>query len=249
MTRKKGLEFDTVFLSGLEEGIFPHSRSLDSPSEMEEERRLMYVGITRAKRNLYLSYAKRRKMWGNYQYYNQSRFISEIPSSLLNYKESNSNYSDNTYTFKKAVDTIKTKYSAENADGSIKQVTTFGKNFVAPKKTTSHNTSFVIKSKKNEEKRIEAKKIEETQIKNLLENNPIKKKLMEKIKNEEQTQHIDGNKTEIKFQTGDRVFHSKFGVGKITDIKEIGSSSMLVVDFNSQGTKALDATFAQLKKF
>lgn len=245
----KGLEFDTVFLSGLEEGIFPHSRSLDSPSEMEEERRLMYVGITRAKRNLYLSYAKRRKMWGNYQYYNPSRFISEIPSSLLNYKESTTNYSDNTYTFKKAVDTIKTKYSGENADGSIKQVTSFGKNFIAPKKAASHNTSFVIKSKKNEEKRIEAQKIEETQIKNLLENNPIKKKLIERIKSEEQTQHIEETKTGINFKTGDRVFHSKFGVGKITDIKEIGSSSMLVVDFNSQGIKALDAAFAQLKKF
>lgn len=60
----KGLEFETVFLAGLEEGIFPHSRSLNSNTEMEEERRLMYVGVTRAKQKLYISYAKRRQMWG-----------------------------------------------------------------------------------------------------------------------------------------------------------------------------------------
>lgn len=247
----KGLEFDTVFLAGLEEGIFPHSRSLDSPSEMEEERRLMYVGITRAKQHLYLSYAKRRKMWGNYQYYNPSRFISEIPQELLSYNQSLSSSSDNTYTFKKAVESIKTKRFEENSDGSIKQVTSFGKNFVAPK--VHHNTSFVVKSKKNEEKRLEAKQVEEVQIKHLLENNPIKKKLLERARQGEQkpeSQNTQQNpSSNIDFKKGERVFHSKFGVGTISDIKEIGSSTMLVVDFNSQGTKALDANFAQLKKF
>lgn len=245
----KGLEFDTVFLSGLEEGIFPHGRSLDSPSEMEEERRLMYVGITRAKKNLYLSYAKRRKMWGNYQYYNPSRFISEIPADLIDYSESSNSYSDNSYTFTKAVNTIKTKRIEENNDGSIKPVTSFGKNFIAPQKRTIHNTSFVIKSKHNEEKRLEQRKNEEQEIKNLLENNPIKKKLLERQKNEEIKTPAPEAEQIRSFKEGDRVFHSKFGVGKITEIKEIGSSSMLIVDFSSQGKKALDAAFAQLKKF
>ncbi|MBQ4123889.1 UvrD-helicase domain-containing protein [bacterium] len=248
----KGLEFDTVFLAGLEEGIFPHNRSLESPSEMEEERRLMYVGITRAKKNLYLSYAKRRKMWGNYQYYNPSRFISEIPTNLLDYNESYQTSSDNSYTFRKAVDTIKTRKLEENNDGSIKPVTSFGKNFIAPQKRTStHNTSFVIKSKQNIEKQEERKKIEEQEIKNLLENNPVKKKLLERIKteNENKKAHENTTTTQNEYNVGDRVFHTKFGVGKITEIKQIGSSSMLIVDFNSQGTKALDATFAQLKKF
>ena len=78
----KGLEFETVFLAGLEEGIFPHSRSLNSNTEMEEERRLMYVGVTRAKQKLYISYAKRRQMWGETRYYTPSRFLAEIPENL-----------------------------------------------------------------------------------------------------------------------------------------------------------------------
>ncbi len=246
----KGLEFDTVFLSGLEEGIFPHTRALDSLTEMEEERRLMYVGITRAKKNLYLSYANRRKMWGQDKYFPPSRFIAEIPPELLEYSESEyQSYSQSSYTFKKAVDTIKSnKYLEENPDGSIKSVTSFGKNFVAPnKKQITHNTSFVIRNKKNDEKREQRRQQEENSIKNLLENNPIKKKLMEKQKNEQIENSLKQNTST--FKAGDRVFHSKFGVGKVIEIKTVGSSDMIIADFGNQGKKALDAAFAQLKKF
>lgn len=79
----KGLEFPVVFMIGLEEGLFPHSRSLMEPEEMEEERRLMYVGITRAKEKLYLSWAKQRSVWGSNGTQSRSRFVDEIPSSLL----------------------------------------------------------------------------------------------------------------------------------------------------------------------
>lgn len=79
----KGLEFPVVFLVGLEEGLFPHSRSLMDLEEMEEERRLMYVGITRAKEKLYLSYAKQRTVWGNTGFQTRSRFVDEIPSDLI----------------------------------------------------------------------------------------------------------------------------------------------------------------------
>jgi DNA helicase-2/ATP-dependent DNA helicase PcrA len=79
----KGLEFPTVFISGMDEGIFPSQRTLQVPSEVEEERRLMYVGITRAEEKLYLISAKRRQTWGEYRYYNPSRFIEEIPHNLI----------------------------------------------------------------------------------------------------------------------------------------------------------------------
>ena len=79
----KGLEFNTVFLVGLEETIFPHSRSSESLSEIEEERRLMYVGITRAKDNLYLLNAKRRMLFGKTTMNLPSRFIDEIDESLI----------------------------------------------------------------------------------------------------------------------------------------------------------------------
>ena len=78
----KGLEFPAVFVIGLEEGVFPHLRSLGEPTELEEERRLCYVGITRARHRLYLSHAWCRTLWGATQYNPPSRFLAEIPEEL-----------------------------------------------------------------------------------------------------------------------------------------------------------------------
>jgi len=79
----KGLEFPLVFLSGMEEGLFPHRMSMENASGLEEERRLCYVGITRARRKLYLSYAESRRLHGNVNLSMASRFISEIPRELI----------------------------------------------------------------------------------------------------------------------------------------------------------------------
>ena len=79
----KGLEFPVVFIGGLEEGLFPHSRALDDERQLEEERRLAYVGITRAKRRLFLSHAWRRATWGMGQASVPSRFLLEIPAELM----------------------------------------------------------------------------------------------------------------------------------------------------------------------
>jgi DNA helicase-2/ATP-dependent DNA helicase PcrA len=82
----KGLEFPVVFLTGLEDGVFPHLRSLGDPTELEEERRLAYVGITRAERRLYLSRATVRSAWGAPQYNPPSRFLEEIPAELVDWR-------------------------------------------------------------------------------------------------------------------------------------------------------------------
>ncbi|MHB8504328.1 MAG: UvrD-helicase domain-containing protein [Acidimicrobiales bacterium] len=79
----KGLEFPVVFLIGMEDGVFPHLRSLGEPDELEEERRLAYVGITRAKDRLYVSHAWCRSLWGQTQYNPASRFLKEIPDGLI----------------------------------------------------------------------------------------------------------------------------------------------------------------------
>src|SRR5687768_2595234 len=84
----KGLEFNTVVLAGLEEGLFPHSRSRDDEAELEEERRLCYVGITRARKQLVLTSAARRRVFGEYQSTEPSRFIDEIPGDLIERDES-----------------------------------------------------------------------------------------------------------------------------------------------------------------
>lgn len=79
----KGLEFPIVFLSGMEEGLFPHQMSYDDPNRIEEERRLCYVGITRAMQKLHLTYAEIRRLHGNEAYHRPSRFIAEIPQELI----------------------------------------------------------------------------------------------------------------------------------------------------------------------
>jgi DNA helicase-2/ATP-dependent DNA helicase PcrA len=93
----KGLEFDTVFVVGMEECLLPHSRSLQDESEMEEERRLCYVGMTRAKRNLYLTYARTRRIFGSIQANMSSRFLSDIPENLLERKNQGYSFLDDFY--------------------------------------------------------------------------------------------------------------------------------------------------------
>jgi DNA helicase-2/ATP-dependent DNA helicase PcrA len=82
----KGLEFPVVFLTGMEEQVFPHQRSMTDDKELEEERRLAYVGITRAERRLYLTRAVARAWWGRPEYHKQSRFLDEIPSQLVEWR-------------------------------------------------------------------------------------------------------------------------------------------------------------------
>jgi DNA helicase-2/ATP-dependent DNA helicase PcrA len=82
----KGLEFPVVFVTGLEEGVFPHDRSLADPRELEEERRLAYVGITRARVRLYLSRSVTRSAWGQPQYNPASRFLAELPPELVRWE-------------------------------------------------------------------------------------------------------------------------------------------------------------------
>jgi DNA helicase II / ATP-dependent DNA helicase PcrA len=79
----KGLEFDVVFISGLEEGVFPHARALEDERQMEEERRLAYVGLTRARHRLYLTHAAMRATWGRGGFSVPSRFLLEIPAELM----------------------------------------------------------------------------------------------------------------------------------------------------------------------
>ena len=82
----KGLEFPVVFLTGMEDGVFPHMRSLGNSQELEEERRLAYVGITRARERLYLSRAVMRSAWGSPQWNPPSRFLEEIPAELVDWQ-------------------------------------------------------------------------------------------------------------------------------------------------------------------
>src|SRR5260370_17510530 len=83
MHTAKGLEFPVVFLAGMEDGLFRHQRSISDLASLEEERRLCYVGATRAMRQLYITYAEQRRLYGVDQYGQPSRFIGELPADLI----------------------------------------------------------------------------------------------------------------------------------------------------------------------
>ena len=82
----KGLEFPVVFLTGMEDGVFPHMRAMTDPFELSEERRLAYVGITRARERLYVTRAIQRSAWGAPSYNPESRFLADIPSDLIRWE-------------------------------------------------------------------------------------------------------------------------------------------------------------------
>ena len=249
----KGLEFDTVFIAGMDEGIFPHSRSLNDNSEMEEERRLMYVGITRAKQKLFLTNAKSRQMWGECHFYNPSRFFNEIPQHLIEnknqqpkqmnaYTKTNENTlrfithctSDGTITTHDKSNQPSNAYYSSSTSQMSKG--TFGKSFVAPVKRQEIQQKVKLK-----------KEADEAKIKDILENNPIKKMLEQKRQME-----ANGikNQTVSKFNKGDRVFHPQFGIGTINDIiSENQGSDIYMIDFGKLGQKAVDSNVANLKRF
>ena len=275
----KGLEFPVVFLAGCDEGVFPHQRTFNVPSEMEEERRLMYVGVTRAEEKLYLTSAKRRQMWGEYKYYNPSRFIDEIPRQLLNsigFEGSTSG----TSTFQNAVSKARTgksdfSYSAAQTDsyGYVKPSSGFGKGFVAPTRgLATGNTksdrekqnstyyerpqrtasrTILVKSKENKER-------DEQKVKEFFKDNAIKRMLEEKKQKERMQQQAEEERQkrmetttpiEYVFNEGERVFHDKLGIGHIKEVTQVGDSMMYTIDFGRQGVKAMDAAYAKLKKF
>ena len=253
----KGLEFPVVFLAGLEEGTFPHVRTFNSASELEEERRLMYVGVTRAEQKLYLSSAKRRQCWGEYKYYNPSRFLEEIPANLLDTVSSSSSITSQS-TFKSAVQRIR---ATADADGYVKPTTGFGANFVAPSRkkyespkytaatvNRTPNKAFIKKSTINKQK-------EEEKIKAFFADNKIKRMVEEKRKNEleqarlkEEQMKKQAEEIPIFFSAGEKVFHEHLGFGEILDVIEVGDSLMYTIQFEKYGKKAMDANYARLQK-
>ncbi len=134
----KGLEFPVVFLVGMEEGLFPSYKSIGEPKELEEERRLCYVGITRAKERLFMTCAERRTTYGSTSYNQPSRFIKEIPKEMLEGKEEAfeekssryddqdrfSDYGNNSWTYGKSknnswISSPVTKYSSDDLDVAV----------------------------------------------------------------------------------------------------------------------------------
>ena len=199
----KGLEFPVVFLVGMEEGIFPGYKSIGEPKELEEERRLCYVGITRAKQNLFISCARQRTIFGSTSCNQVSRFIKEIPTNLLEgYDEffedkSKDSYEDYKYEW---------KYGKSNI------------NF--------YNTNDMQNNVKNKQQF--AFRSAESFLNNL---------------NKKSTSEIDVSI----YRAGQRVYHKKFGEGKINYVDPEGDDVKVDITFEKAGHKRLMAKYAGLE--
>lgn len=182
----KGLEFPVVFLVGMEEGLFPHVRTLMDETEIEEERRLCYVGITRAKEKLFLSSTKMRTIYGNTVTYPPSRFLQEIPARLVKTIKRQERFSA-LENFKQ----VSEKYSARPQ----KPASTFNPHSFMPQKPAAA-----------------------------------------------------AGGTGTRFNTGDRVSHSKWGEGMVVSVKDSPDGQEVKVAFAGAGVRSLLTKYAVLKK-
>ena len=196
----KGLEFPVVFLVGMEEGIFPGYKSIGEPKELEEERRLCYVGITRAKNNLFLTCAKRRTIFGSTSYNGMSRFIEEIPKNCIEgleeIKDKKDIFKDTSYTWGYGGKVVTKKLEKDEV----------------PQKTKEANYSF-----------------------------RTAESFLNSIRNTNENLDLSI------YKAGKRVYHKKFGEGKINYVEQENDDLKVDITFDKVGHKRLMAKFAGLK--
>jgi DNA helicase-2/ATP-dependent DNA helicase PcrA len=169
----KGLEFPVVFVTGWEDGMFPHMRALGDPTELSEERRLAYVGITRARQRLYLSRARVRSSWGQPMLNPESRFLREIPQELIDWRRT------------------------EPAPSLSAPVSGAGR-FGTPRPSPSRSAA--------------------------------------------------GKRPLLVLESGDRVTHDKYGLGRVEEVSGVGESAMSLIDFGSSGRVKLMHNHAPVTK-
>lgn len=218
----KGLEYPVVFVTGLEEGLFPSTKSLMSNEEIEEERRLFYVGITRARRMLYLTMAKQRTIFGQTKFNINSRFIDEIEDNLLDGKEE---LKEEAY-YDVAVDTRQYKYG---------RYSKFGTNRVDDKNANSYyDKEYANKFKGKADNKNNESGFTFRTAKEFLSG-------LQKM----QKENRNGISLE-EFKEGRKVYHKKFGEGIIVSSKPEGDDYILEINFDKAGKKRLMAAFASL---
>ena len=218
----KGLEFPVVFLVGMEEGIFPGYKSISEPKELEEERRLCYVGITRAKEHLFLTCSKQRTIFGSTSCNSISRFLKEIPKELLDGYETISSdesskgqrdiFADSKYSW---------TYGSKNAMQNASKIKSYSVNDV------QESVPSVAASKKSE--------------------SGFSFRTAESFLNSLQKKSAPQDVDLSQYVEGVRVYHKKFGEGTISMVEPEGDDLKVDIQFDKVGHKRLMAKFARLE--
>ena len=257
----KGLEYPVVFLTGMEQGTFPHSRCVDNQKELCEERRLAYVGITRAKKILYVTWAAERSQWGKSAEMIQSQFLDEIPADLISWKRkeadvmraglrgagsdfdrdfdsdfgSDGGWDDDSYTTYGGSSYRKSHYG--NSYGSK----SYGSNSYG----SSYGKSYGSKSGKVTT-RIARKSSESYQHQSFTSNlqSSVSSLSYKKQGLQEKDNHLNIND----FHEGDKISHDTYGLGTVLKTQDKGRNSIITVDFGSDGVKRLMLRVAPIEK-
>lgn len=215
----KGLEFPVVFIIGMEEGMFPLTRAAKEESELEEERRLAYVGITRAEQKLYLTNSLSRLLYGKYQSNPVSRFIAEIDDELLDDSENErsvfqpSGQSDLPFGH----------HAGSSFDSSSSFASTYGS-----KQRRAANTYEKANAKSYYDRKKEAKR-----------------SVFDPITANKDIETVEGPVT---WAIGDKAVHKKWGVGTVVKVQGVGNEQELDIAFPNQGIKRLLSAFAPIQK-
>jgi len=229
----KGLEFPVVFIVGLEDGIFPHSRSINDPKELEEERRLAYVAITRAEKTLYITHATRRRVYGEEMAAEPSQFLNEMPFDLIKDMSRGNSW----LSFAKSSTVKDNKYAVS----ALK-----GENRVEKPRSTytgkTYNNSEAIQEFFNKKKA--QSNTEHTNQPKVIKKKSGFDKLKEFAKKESPSQE---NKPTGRFIPGAHVRHSKYGKGLILRREGSGENVKLTISFPGFGQKKLMEKFAKLE--
>lgn len=257
----KGLEYPVVFLTGMEQGTFPHSRCVDNQKELCEERRLAYVGITRAKKILYVTWAAERSQWGKSAEMIQSQFLDEIPADLISWKRkeadvmraglrgagsdfdrdfdsdfgSDGGWDDDSYTTYGGSSYRKSHYGKSYSSKS------YGSNSYG----NSYGKSYGSKSGKVTT-RIARKSSASYQHQSFTSNLQSSASSLSYKKQglQEKDNHLNIND----FHEGDKISHDTYGLGTILKTQDKGRNSIITVDFGSDGVKRLMLRVAPIEK-
>ncbi len=222
----KGLEFPTVFLVGLEDGTFPHARSINDPNELEEERRLAYVAITRAEHQLFISHATRRRTFGDELSQEPSQFLNELPFELLQDLSRGNSW----LSFANSSTTKENRYAANALRGNNRK---------PPKKFPgkTYDSAEAISDFFNKKKSVEDSD----------ESIVHEKSGIEKLRDFAGKQRPKNpNTPKGRFLPGTHVRHSKYGKGLVLKREGSGDSVKLTVSFPGYGHKKLIEKFANL---
>ena len=272
----KGLEYPVVFLTGMEQGTFPHSRCVDNQKELCEERRLAYVGITRAKKILYVTWAAERSQWGKSEEMIQSQFLDEIPADLICWKRTeaavmraglrgagrdfdadfDSDFSDDGGWD----DDSYTTYGGSSRGGSRYSKSRYGKSLYGNSygSKSSYGNSYGSSSYGNSYGKSYGSKSGKVTTR-------IARKLSASYQSQSSTSNLQSSASSLSykkqslqekdnhldindFHEGDKISHDTYGLGTVLKTQDKGRNSIITVDFGSDGVKRLMLRVAPIEK-